>query len=212
MICPNCNQEVNPDAIFCGNCGYQLGSATQPVQATNTVEPSQPIVTSSVQPQEISPVNDQNNSQSTTSTSTQSTYTATQSTPTAQPYSFQHASSGSGAFAGGAANAPSHNSSTTTTDSHNNSKAIAAFVCGVLGCVGWIIPIVGVILGILAIVFGTIAIKSPRRVLAIIGIVLAVPVIAVSIFFWVRAAQHILKERSNSVIGITTPCELFACS
>ncbi len=90
-------------------------------------------------------------------------------------------------------------------EAHNNGKAIAAFIFGVLGLVGWLIPLVGVILGILALVFGTIALKSPRRVFAIIGIVLAVPVIGVSIFFWVRTAQHVLKDNANPVHGLTIP-------
>ncbi len=99
----------------------------------------------------------------------------------------------------------SNNSAALATPTHNNGKAIAAFVCGVLGLVGWIIPLLGVVLGLLALIFGTIAIRSQKRVFAIIGIVLAVPVLALSIFFWVRAAQSIVMNRSNPLSGITTP-------
>jgi len=112
------------------------------------------------------------------------------------------------AFAGAAGNGyamTSANSAGVPADNHNNGKAIAAFVCGILGCIAWLIPLIGVILGVLALIFGTIAAKSPRRVYAIIGIVLAVPVLALSIYFWVRAAQQVIKNRSNPVSGLTTP-------
>jgi hypothetical protein len=86
-----------------------------------------------------------------------------------------------------------------------------------LGLVGWLLPIVGVILGILALVFGSIALRSQKRTFALVGIFLGVPVLAVSIFFWVQNAQAILSERENAsrtaatsgtaqAGAISTPC------
>lgn len=174
MPCPNCHQTTSPGAAFCGNCGYQLNGA----QAPQPPVAPQPQTTIAPAAQPVSPA-----------------------TPLAPP--------ATAAFAVQPAPQPSYVGSTlpagqTDNASQNNGKATAAFVMAVLGCVGWLIPLVGVILGILALIFGTLSLKSRRRVLAIIGIVLAVPVIAVSIFFWVRAAQQVLKNHASPLSGLTT--------
>ncbi|GAC1392149.1 MAG: hypothetical protein NVSMB46_07160 [Candidatus Saccharimonadales bacterium] len=114
------------------------------------------------------------------------------------------------------------NSPNGVPNTSHNHLAIAAFVCGVIGCVGWIIPLAGTILGLLALIFGTIALRSQKRVFAITGIVLAIPVLALSIFFWVKAAQKLIKTRSqdnssqvsapatnNTGSTITSPCYTF---
>lgn len=204
MTCPNCHQQVGPNATFCGNCGFQL-RASQPAQ---TITSTQPTITPAVPQQVVAPQGVQPITSQPASPSTQTAQPnyAAQPTVSVQQSTFQPAYAGAGgAFVGGAVAPTSFNNRLVEdSDAHNNGKAIVAFVLGVLGCVGWLIPLVGVILGVLALVFGTIALKSQRRVFAIIGIALAVPVIAVSIFFWVRAAQHVLKSRSSPLSGLTT--------
>jgi len=198
MTCPNCHQETKPGATFCGNCGFQLSGSPQPSQAVSTAQTTQPNTPPSAQPQVVAPASQQPSTQP-------ATPPPPQPTPTAQPQAFQPVYSGAnGAFVGSPAGTAPLNTTNPAANTHDNGKAIAAFVLGVLGCVGWLIPLVGVILGILALIFGTTSIKSPRRVFAIIGIILAVPVIAVSIFFWVRAAEQIQKEKSNPISGLTT--------
>lgn len=108
--------------------------------------------------------------------------------------------------------APMH----TAGNAHVNPQAIAALVFGVLGCAGWLIPIFGVLLGILAIIFGTIGLKSQKRKLAITGIVLAIPVIAFSLFVWIEAAKQLGQDQQSitstqaggddALQTITTPC------
>lgn len=103
-----------------------------------------------------------------------------------------------------AAQAPPTTQAKASQRNDNSGKAIAAFILGVLGLAGWIIPIIGVVLGILAIVLGSMSLKSRHRILAIIGMVLAVLVIAVSLFFWIRAAQHVIKNNDSDLTGLTT--------
>lgn len=101
-------------------------------------------------------------------------------------------------------------------DAHVNPQAIAALVFGVLGCAGWLIPIFGVILGLLAIIFGSIGIKSQKPKLAKVGIGLAIPVIAISLYVWIEAAKQLAQENTAPVTTqksneadlqtITTPC------
>jgi uncharacterized membrane protein len=202
MNCPNCHQPVNPGAMFCGNCGYKI-NANQTVQTAI----SQPVIIPSVQPPAITPQGEQPiNTQPVPSglSTPQSNYVA-QPAATVQQPTIQPADVGTGGvIMGSAAVSPTlSNEKADDSSVHNNSKAIAAFVLGVLGCVGWLIPLVGVILGILALVFGTIALKSQRRVFAIIGMVLAVLVLAMSIFFWVRNAENVLKSKSSPLSGLT---------
>lgn len=193
MTCPNCQHEVSPGAAFCGNCGFQLAQPGGQFAPAPGVAPGQPTPQSSI----ISP-----------STQTPQSVPPGQSNPLPaqqipQAQSFQSQPAVPYYDAGGGVMTP-YTTQNGASEAPNNGKAIASFVMGVLGCVGWLIPLIGVILGILALVFGTMSLKSPRRIFAIIGIVLAVPVIAVSIFFWVKAAEHIIKTKSSSLSGLTT--------
>ena len=180
MICPNCHQEISSNAAFCGNCGFRLGNsqtAQNNDQAASDIQPQIAV---------IPPLSQTNPA-------------------AAQQPAFQPVYAGAnGAAVSQAVAPPPFNAEAVDDGSRENSKAVIAFVLGVLGCVGWLIPIVGVVLGVLAIVFGTMALKSQRRVLAIIGMVLAVLVMAVSIFFWVRTAENVLKSKSSPLSGLTT--------
>lgn len=205
MTCPNCQKEINPGAPFCGNCGYRLAAAPQPSAATDILAQPMPSVAASGVPSPPPPVTPWYNGeggQPQTPTSApmpvSTPFTGVQpAAPTVpQPPAYQGAE---GTFTGGTA--PPAYTAPASDGAQHNGKAIAAFVCGVVGCVGWLIPIAGVTLGILALVFGTIAIKSPRRVLAIIGMVLAVPVLAVSIFMWVKGTQQYLKTHPSTSSG-----------
>lgn len=245
MTCPNCHQEINPGASFCGNCGRQLATSSQPPQNTILAQPAQsnvmpyppvptvPGPTSPItgipsasptfppgpQPQAAEWYNGETSGSQPSSEPSQSGVATPPSQPSMPLPQLQPAT--------GQIEGPSINNSAATpvqfntppvlAESQQSTKAIAAFVLGIVGCVGWLIPIVGVTLGILAIVFGTISLKSPRRVLAIIGMVLAVPVIAISIFFWVKGTQQYLKTHSSSTGSstaatatplqvITSPC------
>lgn len=53
-------------------------------------------------------------------------------------------------------------------------KALASFILGLCSIVGWILPIIGVPVTITGFVLGIIGLKSSRKVMAIIGIVLCV--------------------------------------
>lgn len=53
-------------------------------------------------------------------------------------------------------------------------QAIAALVIGIVGALAWCLPIVGVPLAIVGIVLGAMGMKSSKRTLAIIGLVLCV--------------------------------------
>jgi hypothetical protein len=201
MICPNCHQQVSPGATFCGNCGFNLNN-NQPVPALNNAQQ-----TPNAPPQVTTPVAQTANAPATTSPSVpQPAVTTTQPLAAVPPAASQPAYDGASgaAFVGNTVTSSSYNTSLADESMQHNSKGIIAFVLGVLGCIGWLIPLVGVTLGVLALAFGTMALKSKKKVFAIIGIVLAVPVIAVSIFFWVRAAQSVLKSKSTTVSGLVT--------
>jgi hypothetical protein len=200
MICPNCHQQVSPGATFCGSCGFKLNN-NQPASTLNYTQP-----TPNIPPQVVTPVAQIVDTPVTTGLPVlQPVVTAAQPSTPLQPVVSQPAYDGAtGAFVDNTVASSSYNTSLADENIQHNSKGIIAFVLGVLGCIGWLIPLVGVTLGVLALVFGTIALKSKKKVFAIIGIALAVPVIAVSIFFWVRAAQSVLKSKSTTVSGLVT--------
>ena len=90
-------------------------------------------------------------------------------------------------------------------------KAIAALVLGILGLVGWLIPVIGLILGVTALALGTMTTRSAHRGFAIAGIIMAILGIALSIFAWVYNVQHITNLKGISVAAtslqaVTTPC------
>jgi hypothetical protein len=98
-----------------------------------------------------------------------------------------------------------------------NTKATLAMVFGILGLVGWLIPILGCALAIAAIVLGTTSMKQPHKSFAVAGIILAIPVLGLSIFAWVKNAETIMEnqkaktaQQSNApgVISssLDTPC------
>ncbi len=204
MNCPNCQQLLSPGAVFCGNCGFQINAnpQSQPQAAeNNVVSPLQGTTVPQAATPAPTPPNQPVFQQSFTEQPTPTANYA--AVPLSQPV---YGGVAVGTMPLAAPNALDNN------PTQNNGKAIAAFVLGMLGLIGWLIPIVGVILGILAIIFGTISIHSGKRVLAIIGIILAIPVLALSIFFWVKNAQTIIKANggststSSSLQSISTPC------
>lgn len=103
---------------------------------------------------------------------------------------------------------PTVNQVSTTNSSRSDVTALIGLVAGILGCVGWLIPLAGVMVGGIALVCGIIGLKSSRRIFALIGISTAIPVIAVSIFFWIKAAQHLQQATTSSapVETVVTPC------
>lgn len=196
MFCPNCNQPVTPGATFCGNCGFALtpnAAQPQPMQPQAQVPlqpqpPMPPVAPGQPQPQPPMPQP-----------------VMAQPQPQFQQQGFAPQPP-MPAVPGTAGAAP--------TSSKRETEAGLALGLGILGCIAWLLMLVlGLIAGILAIVFGTMSIKSRRKGLAIAGIVLGVLAIAVSLFFWVKAAQNL--EKTGSVTGtsdsstmqtITTPC------
>lgn len=218
MICPNCHHQISPGAAFCGNCGFKLTTGmpetsppvppslpqpTVPPAPAPAAEAPQPQFTATVSPSLPQPPAYSGNT-----------------VPSQQPQPAFTAAGGYDAASAAPSVVTSSPGSVVPSEHHNNKgKAIASFVLGILGCVGWLIPIVGVTLGVLALIFGTMGIKSSKKVFAIIGIVLAVPVLAVSILVWVVATQHLLKQRNGQNTGqhtsqsssvatqaVTSPC------
>ena len=112
MICPNCHQEISSNAAFCGNCGFRLGNsqtAQNNDQAASDIQPQIAV---------IPPLSQTNPA-------------------AAQQPAFQPVYAGAnGAAVSQAVAPPPFNAEAVDDGSRENSKAVIAFVLGVLGCVG----------------------------------------------------------------------------
>lgn len=187
MLCARCQRTVDPGAIFCGNCGLRLQVADSTEASTLESSDTRSYQTSA--------------NPGVTALTKPTMDDSHQSTPGASDTAM---------------------TSNTQTDAwqpplDHSGKAIASFILGVLGLPATLIPIVGIVFGVLAIVFGTLSIRSSRKVFAIIGMSLAVIVLLVSIFLWVRNTQELVSQRrSGTAVGtsevnrklqaVATPC------
>ncbi len=210
MQCPQCQQTVDPGAMFCGNCGFQLAAAANnPGQTSGT-----PLSLSPAAPQPA-----QLSGQPAPSVAPLPEITPVDpgqvAPPAPQPVFQQPALPANPVQQLVGPPSPSYGGLQTPTD--HSGKAIASFVLSILGLPGSLIPIVGIIFAILAIVFGTMSLHSARKVFAKIGIGIGIFVLLVSVFFWVNYTQDILKEKQNGTSGtsssdsrlqqaVTTPC------
>lgn len=200
MKCNHCGADVNPGVPFCGTCGQQLlqvgpvpvmsGGPSVPIVAPNPISPISPVAPGPQPPtsfaNNINPVG----------------YTQPVGPPGYSPVM---------AGGGGMMAAPQMTSySQIAANGTKNTKAIIAMVLGILGLVGWLIPIVGCLLGIAAIVLGTTSLRQPHRAFAIAGIVLAVPVLALSIFAWVKNVQAVQTTQQKS--GVSLPSNAVSAS
>lgn len=182
MICSKCGLEVDAGAAFCGNCGQPVQQvATQPVaQGAAPMAPAAPVLVSA-------PMGGAAVAQP---FPTQNPANVAPAAPQPQPVM-----SGPGAAAaalpGQAYGLPAAYSRP------GGGKAIASFVLGIIGLIGWLIPIVGVILGILALVFGTMTTKSSHRNLAIAGIVLGSITVLMSLGAFVYNVQQVAKDQAT---------------
>lgn len=77
---------------------------------------------------------------------------------------------------------------------HGSRKAVAALVLGVMGLVGWLVPILGLAIGVAAIIFGTTAYRSPRKHLAMAGTVLGCIGVVLALGAWVYYFQAAKKD------------------
>ncbi len=193
--CPNCHQPVAAGAAFCGNCGFNLAQAAAPGAPAAAPAPAPGIVPAPPAPGVGTPM------------------------PAAPP--------APGSASVGVVPPTPGNPMVGTMPPipgmpaapHDASgKAIAALVLGVLGLVGWLVPIIGMILGILAIIFGTTSMHTRRRGLAIAGTIIAVPVILLSLGAWVYNAQQLHKNATtgssssqSSVAGTQTKPVASSC-
>jgi hypothetical protein len=191
MLCPRCQRTVDPTAAFCGNCGYYL---------TPTAIAPQPAPSADQTPQQQTPEQ--------FSPPPQTFQAAPPPAPIVTPPAYQQPLQ---------AASPMMPPQLPVATADHSGKAVASLVLGVLGLPATLIPVAGLVFGILAIIFGTLSIHSKRKMFAIIGMSLAVVVLLISIFFWVRNTQHFLQNHKNggSVVSsndnrqlqaITTPC------
>lgn len=97
--------------------------------------------------------------------------------------------------AGSAAAVPTHDGS---------EQAVASFVLGILGCIGWLIPIVGTIMGIVAILLGAKSQKSRHKSLSTIGIILGTLVTLTSLFFWIAVVEKAVSDSNKSSSSSST--------
>lgn len=176
--CPNCHQPVAAGATFCGNCGFNLTQATAPGTPATAPAPAPGVVPAPPAPAVGVPT---------------PAISAVPPVPGSTTVGVIPPAPGN-PMVGTMPPVPG-----TPAAPHDASgKAIAALVLGVLGLVGWLVPIIGMILGILAIIFGTTSMHTRRRGLAIAGTIIAVPVILLSLGAWVYNAQQLHK---NAVTG-----------
>lgn len=76
--------------------------------------------------------------------------------------------------------------------------AIASLVLGILSPLAFLVPIISIILGILAIVFGVMSLKSSKRTLAIIGIIIGSAGILIAIILTIVGTIAILSTGGAS--------------
>lgn len=193
MKCSHCGNDLKPGEQFCRSCGNPVSPApaappagpevltatpavaAAPVPAVGTPPPMPSVAT-----QPSTPI------ASPAPAAVQSTVVATQ--PAAMPQ----------------ATYPNPAMPVNAVQKDGRSKAIAALVLGVLGLIGWLIPIIGLVLGVLALIFGTTSLSSSKRKLAIAGIVLGVITIGLSIFGIVLNAQDGKNKTSYDNAKTTT--------
>lgn len=182
MICSKCGLEVDAGAVFCGNCG-------QPVQQAQMAP--QPVDQATAQPVAPAPV-----------APGPAPFTLQTNAPVAaQPFATPSLATPAPAMPGpgATATAPATGQAYGLPAAYSRpggGKAIAGFVLGIIGLIGWLIPIVGLVLGILALIFGTMTTKSSHRNLAITGIVLGSIVIVMSLGAFVYNVQSVAKNQA----------------
>lgn len=161
MKCTKCDEELDAGAVFCGNCGQPVAAPTQvSASATATAPPS--ASTPAPQP---APVAEPAPAPSSVPV------------PVAEPASAP------------VTPVPAY-AVPSDLSKPGGGKAIASFVLGILGLLGWIIPIVGLPMGVIGLILGSTSLKSSHRRLAIAGIVLSSIVVVASVMLWVYSVEQ----------------------
>jgi len=84
-------------------------------------------------------------------------------------------------------------------------QSLLAIVLGVAGIIGALfMALVGLLLGLVGVVFGTLALNTPRRRLAVIGIVIASLAIIAGLASWAYVVRHDSRLSSHSSQPATT--------
>jgi hypothetical protein len=219
MTCSKCGLEVDAGAAFCGNCGQPVQAAQQPpaVAPTPSLTPAPvapapqvaPVVAPAPAPsvapiapaQSLSPISSPVPSPGIPAPSPLAA--AVSPAPSLQPAPLSPLVAPQAAMP---ASGPAYGNAAALAHPGSN-KAIAAFVLGVIGLIGWIIPIVGLTLGILALIFGTMTTKSSRRKLAISGVVLGSITIFLSLCAFVYNIQAATKQQAANNTSYSTTAE-----
>lgn len=161
MNCPNCHQDTEAGAAFCGNCGCALRQS----QSAGAAPPAPP-------PIPLSPIARAVNQGDTN---------------TAQPAIGRLAAAGT---AGGVARVPSY-ALANPAGHVDETKALLSLLFGIAGLAGALfIAMIGLSLGIAGIIFGTMSRSSTKRGLSTAGLIFSSLAVLTGLAVWVYAIKH----------------------
>jgi hypothetical protein len=193
MHCQNCHEIIEPDAAFCGNCGYPVEQAAPPDAASPAPEAAQ-AAQPYREPLPAAPPNDE-------STGASPVDAASQPAPL---------------------RAPSY-AVATPRNHVGESQALLAVICGIIGIVGsgFLVPAIGLIFGVAGLCMATISRRlTHRRRLAIVGLALATVSVAAGFASLAYVSEHDKNTTPSSQTGqsdtsskvlarLSTPCYAF---
>lgn len=196
MNCQKCNQPLEPDAAFCGNCGERI-VITQP---SETAQQAQPAPTQPVFPQPNTP--------------------APATSPIAQVIQNQPAQVPPGqlnpAVAGASANVPAY-ALGNRAQHRGETQAWLALLFGIAGIAGGVImAFLGLVFGAIGIVMATMSRSGTKKNLSTAGLVVSMIATLVGLGVWVyaynhdqtaaRQATHKVDASAVSQSDLSTPC------
>jgi hypothetical protein len=183
MNCPNCGQQVEPGAVFCGNCGQNLQTAPAPSQ------PAAEYVASTPPPVPIAPITPLAPAYpSPIAQGYQNAASLTPVVPYDSPNPLTPAAPGYTQFPGTMA----------VPAKSGEIIAILAVLAGALGIPGALIPIVGLVLGTASVVLGSLSLKTTKHALGLVGMIIGIIAILLSLGTWAFVAAHGATSHSNT--------------
>lgn len=203
MQCPNCGEDLENGAAFCGNCGQAIAPSPDQAALTNAAnseppapaEPGTPAATQSETPSTIAQVWDRQAAD----VSARTRYPGTVAVA---------ASTGIPAYA-----------IPVASEQSREMKAGMSVVLGAIGTVaGLFIPLVGLALGVVGLVLATISRHNLKHRLNLVGTIVSIICILIALASWAYVVAHdprfnhkvATNNRSNNssvaAQNVITPC------